>query len=105
MAKRRVDRHKLTERGGTTSLVSMPRLREHPFQQLGRRALFAGLLLGVSTLLVWFDRAAYISVTIPAKYPGGNVMPPLATALGKALPPVCSTDPTAPLEKLCTRRK
>jgi hypothetical protein len=52
------------------------------------------------------DRAAYISVTVPAKYQGANVMPPLSRAIAAALPPVCSTDPNEPdPAKLCTRRK
>ncbi len=51
------------KRGDSTSLVSMPRLQVRPFQQLGRRAMFAGMLLLISTLLVWLDRGAYIDNT------------------------------------------
>lgn len=51
------------KRGDSTSLVSMPRISTHPFKELGRRAMFAGLLLLVSTMLVWFDRAAYVDNT------------------------------------------
>ncbi|GAB2475296.1 hypothetical protein GCM10027265_26500 [Jatrophihabitans fulvus] len=57
---------------------------------------------------VWtsIDRAAYISVTIPTQYQGGDIMPPLAAAIAKALPAVCTTDATTPdVDKLCTRRK
>ena len=63
MAKRRDDGRRLTERGGITSLVSMPRLREHPLRELARRAIVAALLLAVSTFVVWADRAAYIDNT------------------------------------------
>jgi hypothetical protein len=52
------------------------------------------------------DRAPYISITVPTKYQGGTVLPPLSTAIAKALPAVCSTDPNEPdPDKLCTRRK
>lgn len=57
---------------------------------------------------VWttVDRAAYVSVTIPSKYQGADIMPPLSVAIAKGLPAVCSTDPaTKDLNKLCTRRK
>lgn len=57
---------------------------------------------------VWtsVDRAAYISVTIPTQYQGADIMPPLASAIAKALPAVCTTDSSTPdLAKLCTRRK
>jgi Protein of unknown function (DUF3515) len=57
---------------------------------------------------VWttVDRAAYVQVTVPGKYQGGTVMPPISEAIAAALPtPVCSTDPAEPdPEKLCTRR-
>ena len=55
--------HRVDKGGDATSLVSMPRLRVHPFRELGRRAMFAGLLLLVSTLLVWLDRGAYVDNT------------------------------------------
>jgi Protein of unknown function (DUF3515) len=52
------------------------------------------------------DRAPYISITVPTKYQGGTVLPPLSEAIAKALPAVCSTDPNEPdPDKLCTRRK
>lgn len=57
---------------------------------------------------VWtsVDRAAYISVTIPSRYQGADVMQPLGAAIAKALPAVCSTDPATPdVSKLCTRRR
>jgi Protein of unknown function (DUF3515) len=56
---------------------------------------------------VWttVDRKPYISVTVPAKYQGADVLPPLSEAIAKALPAVCSTDPAEPdPAKLCTRR-
>lgn len=57
---------------------------------------------------VWttVDRAPYISITVPDRYQGGDVVPPLSRAIAKALPPVCTTDPATPdLARLCTRRK
>ncbi|MDO5735620.1 MAG: potassium channel family protein [Propionibacteriaceae bacterium] len=51
------------KRSDEVSLVSMPRLGVHPFRQLGRRAMFAGVLLLVSTALVWLDRGAYVDNT------------------------------------------
>lgn len=54
---------------------------------------------------VWtvVDRAVYISVSVPVQYASGPV-PAIAKAIGRALPPVCSTNYTAPLAKRCTRR-
>jgi uncharacterized protein DUF3515 len=57
---------------------------------------------------VWttVDRGPYISISVPSKYQGADVLPPLSTAIAKALPPVCSTDPAAPdPDTLCDRRK
>lgn len=58
---------------------------------------------------VWtsVDRAVYVSVSIPAKYQGSTVMPPLARAIGQALPAVCVAAETAgvPTSKLCAERK
>ena len=56
---------------------------------------------------VWttVDRAPYISITVPSKYQGGTVLPPLSRAIAAALPSVCSTADTAPLQKRCTRRR
>jgi hypothetical protein len=57
---------------------------------------------------VWttVDRGPYISISVPAKYQGADVLPPLSTAIAKALPAVCTTDPAEPdVTKLCTRRK
>jgi hypothetical protein len=52
------------------------------------------------------DRGPYISVEVPSKYQGGDVMPPLSDAIAKALPAVCTTDPNVPNpDKLCTRRR
>jgi hypothetical protein len=56
---------------------------------------------------VWttVDRGPYISITVPAKYQGSAVLPPLSAAIAKALPAVCTTDPnTSDPAKLCTRR-
>jgi len=54
---------------------------------------------------VWttVDRAAYVSITVPAKY-AADPVPTLSRAIAKALPPVCQVDPTAPNRDLCTRR-
>lgn len=57
---------------------------------------------------VWttIDRGPYIAITVPAKYQGADVLPPLSRAIAKALPPVCTTNPSTPdVSKLCTRRK
>lgn len=52
------------------------------------------------------DRAAYVSVTVPAKYPADSSLGPLAEDIAAALPAVCSTSPNEPdPAKLCTRRK
>jgi hypothetical protein len=56
---------------------------------------------------VWttVDRAPYISIEVPSKYQGADVLPPLSGAIAQALPAVCSTDPSTPdPSKLCTRR-
>ncbi len=56
---------------------------------------------------VWttVDRGPYISILVPAKYQGSDILPPLSQAIAKALPAVCSTDPNTPdPAKLCTRR-
>jgi Protein of unknown function (DUF3515) len=51
------------------------------------------------------DRGPYISILVPAKYQGSDILPPLSQAIAKALPAVCSTDPNTPdPAKLCTRR-
>jgi hypothetical protein len=61
---------------------------------------------GGANVFTTVDRAAYISVTVPDKYQGGDVMPPLSRAIAAALPAVCSTLDTEPdPDKLCTRRK
>jgi hypothetical protein len=57
---------------------------------------------------VWttVDRGPYISITVPAGYQGADVLPPISQAIAKALPAVCTTDPSAPNpDQLCTRRK
>jgi hypothetical protein len=61
---------------------------------------------GGSNVFTTVDRAPYIAVVVPAKYQGGDVMPPVSDAIAKALPAVCSTDPNTPdPDKLCTRRR
>jgi hypothetical protein len=57
---------------------------------------------------VWttVDRGPYISISVPAKYQGSAILPPLSQAIAKALPAVCTTDPNTPdPAKLCTRRR
>ena len=58
---------------------------------------------GESQVFTSVDRAAYVSIAIPVKYHAGP-LPPLARAIAAALPPVCTTEPSAPLAKHCTRR-
>ena len=60
---------------------------------------------GSANVFTTVDRAAYVSVTIPNKYQGGDVMPAISGAIATALPAVCSTDNTQPVATLCTRRK
>ncbi|SDY70356.1 voltage-gated potassium channel [Tessaracoccus flavus] len=50
-------------RGGAVSLVSLPRIEISPFKELARRAVIALALLGLTTLIVWLDRDAYIDNT------------------------------------------
>ena len=54
---------------------------------------------------VWttVDRAAYISITVPAEYAAGP-LPALSQAIARALPAVCQVNPTAPTKTLCTHR-
>ncbi len=57
---------------------------------------------------VWttVDRKPYISIAVPSRYQGADVLPPLSEAIAAALPAVCTTDPNEPdVAKLCTRRK
>ena len=56
---------------------------------------------------VWttVDRGPYISISVPDDYQGADVIPPISRAIAKVLPPVCSTDPAAPENKRCTRRR
>jgi hypothetical protein len=56
---------------------------------------------------VWttVDRQPYISIEVPSKYQGADILPPLSDVIAKALPAVCSTDANTPdPDKLCTRR-
>jgi hypothetical protein len=56
---------------------------------------------------VWttVDRGPYISILVPRKYQGADVLPALSQAIAKALPAVCTTDSATPdPAKLCTRR-
>ncbi len=50
-------------RGGAVSLVSLPKIAESPFRELGRRALIGLALLFISTLIVWLDRDSYVDNT------------------------------------------
>src|SRR5438093_7606097 len=60
---------------------------------------------GDANVYTIIDRGPYIAITVPGAYPAGDLLPTLVGAVGKALPPVCSTDPTTPdIMKLCTRR-
>jgi hypothetical protein len=60
---------------------------------------------GNANVYTIIDRAPYISITVPAKYEAAGILPTLVGAVGKALPPVCSTDPRTPdPDRLCTRR-
>jgi Protein of unknown function (DUF3515) len=69
-----------------------------PFYDVTRR--------GAANVWTTVDRGPYLSITVPAKYQGADVLPPLSTAIAKALPAVCSTDPNEPdPTKLCTRRR
>lgn len=60
---------------------------------------------GQANVFTTVDRAAYISVTIPGRYQGGDVMPPVSDAIAKALPAVCDANGAAPAETRCTRRR
>jgi hypothetical protein len=61
---------------------------------------------GNANVYTIIDRDPYIAITVPGDYQAGTLLPTLVGAVGKALPPVCSTDPTTPdVTKLCTRRK
>jgi hypothetical protein len=52
------------------------------------------------------DRQPYIAISVPAKYQGGDVLPPLSRAIARAVPAVCTTDPNTPdPDRLCTRRR
>jgi len=55
------------------------------------------------------DRAVYVEITLPSKYPGGTYVTDLAAAIAKAMPAVCvGGQPNAgrlpPTDKLCSRR-
>lgn len=61
-----------------------------------------------SNVFTTVDRAAYVSITVPGKYQGSTAVPPLANAIGKALPAICSipdSNGNAGSLPLCTRRK
>lgn len=55
---------------------------------------------------VWttVDREPYISITVPRKYNSGP-LPALSKAIATAVPAVCSTVNTQPVDTLCTRRR
>lgn len=52
------------------------------------------------------DRAAYVSISVAQAYQGSNVLPPLARAIGAALPQVCAPYPAEGVatSKLCAER-
>jgi len=61
---------------------------------------------GDANVYTIIDRAPYVAITVPQKYAAADILPTLVGAVGKALPTaVCSTETTAPPERLCTRRK
>jgi len=62
---------------------------------------------GDANVYTIIDRAPYVAITIPAKYPAADLLPTLVGAVGKALPTaVCTTDSAAANpDTLCTRRR
>jgi hypothetical protein len=55
------------------------------------------------------DRAVYVEITLPSKYPGSTYVTDLAAAIAKAMPAVCiGGQPGAgslpPTDQLCSRR-
>jgi hypothetical protein len=59
---------------------------------------------GDAAVYTTVDRGPYISVTVPKEYQGADVIPPLSRAIAKALPPVCSIAPDAPVKTSCSSR-
>lgn len=64
---------------------------------------FAVTRSGGSNVYTTVDRAAYVSVEVPKQY-NSAPMPALSRAIAAALPAVCSTLNTDPVNTLCTRR-
>lgn len=61
---------------------------------------------GNANVYTTVDRAAYVSITIPAAYQAARPLSTLLAAIGKALPAVCVVNANEPNpDKLCTRRK
>ncbi|WP_375501206.1 DUF3515 domain-containing protein [uncultured Jatrophihabitans sp.] len=62
---------------------------------------------GGRTDWITVDRAAYISISVPPKYQGSTVLPPLSDAIAKALPAVCGVPDNNGKTSLplCTQRK
>ena len=56
---------------------------------------------------VWtsLDRAVYVEVTVPSKYPGDATMSPISAALAAATPAVCRIGATVPFAQQCAERK
>lgn len=55
------------------------------------------------------DRAVYVEITLPSKYPGGTYVTALAEAIAKTMPAVCvggqpGAGPLPPTAQLCSRR-
>ncbi len=91
-----VARPKALHPGSSTEFVAGGEL-SGPYYDVTKR--------GNANVYTTVDRAAYVAVTIPSKYQGADYLPPLSRAIAAALPPVCTTDNTAPdPAKLCTRR-
>ena len=71
--------------------------------------LFSRRKTGATTVYTSVDRAAYIDIAVPKKYPD-SVIAPLAAAIAKALPAVCKpanlpNQTPPPDSELCTYRK
>jgi Protein of unknown function (DUF3515) len=62
---------------------------------------------GSANVYTAVDRSAYVSITVPSRYQGADVLPVLNRAIVTGMPvAVCSTDPTEQnAAKLCTRRR
>ena len=64
---------------------------------------------GSNEIYTSVDRAVYVEITLPSKYPGGTYVTDLAGAIAKAMPAVCiggqpGAGPLPPASRLCSRR-